>query len=89
MENEKHTYGEDIQSAIADMLRAERAIQELTMDELAERAKMPKITLHRYMKGQRDIPLKALATICKALGVPMGEIIERAEHRLESQQNGE
>lgn len=85
----ENNYGEDIQSAIADMLRAERAIQELTMDDMAERTGMPKITLHRYMKGQRDIPLKALATICKALGVPMVEIIDRAEQRLESQQNGQ
>lgn len=84
-----NTYGIDIQSAIADMLRAERAIQGTTLDELAERAGMPKVTLQRYLRAQRDIPLKALADICRALDVPMGEIIQRAEQRLQAKKLGE
>jgi len=79
-----NSYGIDIQSAIADMLRAERAIQEMTLDELAEKAGMPKVTLQRYLKAQRDIPLKSLADICRALDVPMGEVIQRAEERLQA-----
>lgn len=83
------TYGQDIQAAIADMLRAERAVQDITLDEMAERAGMPKITLHRYLKGQRDIPLKSLAQMCKALDVPIGVIIQRAEERLQAKKLGE
>lgn len=79
-------YGSDIQSAIADELRSERAIQRVTMDDLADRAGMVKITMHRYMQGNRDIPVKALADICRALNVSMGEIIDRAEARLASKQ---
>lgn len=79
-------YGVDIQAAIADELRSERAIQRMTMDELAESAGMVKITMHRYMQGNRDIPVKALADICRALNVSMGEIIDRAESRLAAKQ---
>jgi transcriptional regulator with XRE-family HTH domain len=79
-------YGAEIQTAIAEELRSERAVQRITMDEVAERAGMVKITLHRYMHGDRDIPVKALADICRALNVPMGEIIDRAEDRLAAKQ---
>jgi len=79
-------YGAEIQTAIAEELRSERAVQRITMDEIADRSGMVKITLHRYMQGSRDIPVKALADICRALNVPMGEIIARAETRLSAKE---
>ena len=78
------TYGRDIQSAIADQLRAERTIQGITLDGLAQKVGVSKITVHRYLHAQRDIPITTLADICEALGVTMGEIIRRAEERLKA-----
>lgn len=80
-------YGADIQTAIAEELRAERAVQRITLDQMAEDAGMVKITMRRYIQGERDIPVKALAEICRALNVPMGEVIDRAEQRLAAKQS--
>lgn len=87
--SDMETYGQDIQAAIADQLRAERTIQGRTLDDLAHEVGISKITLHRYLHSQRDIPIKTLAGICAALNVSMGEIIRRAEARLQAQKLSE
>lgn len=83
------SYGQDIQAAIAEQLRAERAIKGIILEDLAKASGVSKVTLHRYIHAQRDIPLTTLAEICRALGVPLGEIIRRADERLQAEKLSE
>ncbi|NYF16029.1 transcriptional regulator with XRE-family HTH domain [Microbacterium sp. AK009] len=68
--------------AIAAELRAERARQMLTFNELVERTGISKSAVLNYLNGKRDIPLRALASICLVLGVQPSVIAERAENTL-------
>lgn len=84
-----NNYGLEIQTAIAEVLRAERAIAGMTQAEMAERAGMTEQTVGRYLRGTRDIPLFALASMCKGLGLSMSAVIDQAEQRLAKKQNGQ
>lgn len=77
---EKHTrYAE----AVATELRAERAVQQITLNELAERTEINKGTLHKYLSGQRVLPISTLYAICEGLGVDALEIGARAQKRMQ------
>ncbi|MGG7507980.1 helix-turn-helix domain-containing protein [Plantibacter sp. YIM 135249] len=67
--------------AVAAQLRAERAIAQLTIDELASASGLVRGTLLRYLNGKRDIPVPALYQIGMALGVEPHDIVERATAR--------
>lgn len=67
--------------ALADELHAEREAQRMTLDDLASRSGVPKVTLQRYLAGSREIRVDALDQICRALGLPIGEMATRAQAR--------
>ena len=79
------TYGTDIQAAIATQIRAELAAKGWKQAELAKRAGIPTSTLHRYLTGERDIPLPAFAEIANALDLPYIELAGRAQRRLDGE----
>lgn len=79
------TYGHDIQSAMAVQIKVELAERGWKQPDLAERSGIPRTTLHRYLNGERDIPLPAFADIASALGVAFGELAARAQLRLDGQ----
>jgi len=79
------TYGNDIQSAIAVQIKAEMAARDWKQPELAKRSGIPTSTLHRYLTGERDIPLPAFAEIANALGVTYLELAGRAQRRLDGE----
>lgn len=78
-------YGTDIQAAIATQIKAEMAVKDWKQSDLASASGIPTSTLHRYLSGVRDIPLPMFAEIAKALGLPMIELAQRAERRLNGQ----
>lgn len=79
------TYGTDIQSAMAIQIKAEMAARDWKQPDLAEASGIPTSTLHRYLAGQRDIPLPAFAEIASALGLSMVELAGRAQRRLDGE----
>ena len=79
------TYGSDIQSAIAVQIKAEMAAKDWKQPELAKRAGIPTSTLHRYLTGERDIPLPAFAEIANALDLTYIELAGRAQRRLDGE----
>ena len=79
------TYGNDIQSAIAVQIKAEMAARDWKQPELAKRSGIPTSTLHRYLTGDRDIPLPAFVEIANALGVTYLELAARAQRRLDGE----
>jgi len=79
------TYGNDIQSAIAVQIKAEMAAKDWKQPELAKRSGIPTSTLHRYLTGERDIPLPVFVEIANALGVTYVELAGRAQRRLDGE----
>lgn len=73
--------------ALADELHAEREGQRMTLDDLARRSGVPKVTLQRYLAGTREIRIDALANICRALGISIGEMAGRAQARYDRGQS--
>jgi transcriptional regulator with XRE-family HTH domain len=67
--------------ALADELHAEKEAQRLTLDELERRSGVPKVSLQRFLAGDRVIKVDVLAQICSALGVTPGEMTARAQSR--------
>lgn len=78
-------YGQDIQSAIAVQIKAEMAAKGWKQSELAKRADINTSTLHRYLAGDRDIPLPVFVGIADALELSYLELAARAQRRLDGE----
>jgi transcriptional regulator with XRE-family HTH domain len=77
-------YGTDIQAAIATQIKAEMAAKDWKQADLAKAAGIAHNTLSRYLNAGRDIPLPVFLDLCQALGLPINELIARANRRLEA-----
>ena len=60
-------------------IRAEMARQGLTRQRLAEATDISVWALGRALSGQRDFGFTEVATVALALGIPMHELVARAE----------
>lgn len=72
----------DWAAALAGELRAEMGRQRLTLDEMAAKSGIPKVSVERYVNGKRDIPMSKFPQLCRALGVAVPEMITRVETAL-------
>jgi transcriptional regulator with XRE-family HTH domain len=71
-----------LNAAVAAELRAERAAQNLTVQELAERSAVPYASLRRYLAAERHIDVATLETLAKALGTSTPDLVWAATERL-------
>lgn len=74
---------DDLNSALAAVLRAERAAQSLTFRQLADRSGLPEKSIEAWLapKGTRAIKVAVLEALADALGVSAHELLERAGER--------
>lgn len=74
----------DINEAVAAELRAERSAltPKVSVDALALKSGVPKRTLVRMLKAERNINVVMLRAIAQGLGVEPAEIMRRAERRM-------
>lgn len=68
---------------MAAQLRAERAAQNLTYKELAERADLKEQSVMRYLTEKRDFGASELGAMADALGISPYELMRRAVERIE------
>jgi transcriptional regulator with XRE-family HTH domain len=73
---------EGLEAALATQIRVELAEREWDQKTLAERVGIHPVTLTKYMKVQRSMPLPVLRDIAVALGLSPRVLMERAEARL-------
>ena len=66
---------------VAGELRAERARQGLTIDELAERSGVAKTTANRALKGDTALAVEVLIPLCAALRIDLGQLLNEAARR--------
>lgn len=71
----------DLDDAVTVEIRAERAAQLLTIEELAARSGVPYSTLRRKLAGERAFGLDEIDLLATALGVGLDEIFRRAKSR--------
>jgi transcriptional regulator with XRE-family HTH domain len=71
-----------LNAAVAAELRAERAAQNLTVQELAVRSDVPYASLRRYLSAERNIDIATLHALSGALGTTAAEIVAAATERL-------
>lgn len=64
--------------AVARALDGRRAERRVPVTELAERAGLNLRSVHRYLNGERAIPVSKFFALCLALGVEPGEVVETA-----------
>lgn len=76
-------YRENLPRVIRDQLAAEREIQKLTYDQLAERSGLKGQSVMRYLTGKRDIDLPVLAALSEGLGIDPMIIMKRGMERME------
>lgn len=75
-------YGTEIQQAIAVQIKAEMAAKDWKQADLSKATGIVGSTLSRYLSAGRDIPLPVVVDISQALGLPIEELITRANRRL-------
>lgn len=75
-------YGDNLASAVAEQLRAERAAANLTQKELAEKAGLKEQSVMRYLNGVREPNAGQLGALCDALGITPQDLMMRAVDRI-------
>jgi len=68
-------------SAIMAQIRAEAAVANVSIVELAKSSNTARSSLDKYLRGQRQMPLDVLYRICQVLNIEPIVIIERARER--------
>jgi len=64
---------------LLNLLKALRSAQHLTHDELADRAKIHRTTVGLLERGERTPSVAMAAQISNALGVPLSDLLQKAE----------
>jgi transcriptional regulator with XRE-family HTH domain len=77
-----------LESALAGVLRAERARLTLSLDDVVERSggAISRVSFNRLEKGERHADLNQLEASARALGMPLSRLLELAAEQLESEQ---
>jgi transcriptional regulator with XRE-family HTH domain len=65
--------------ALGGLLREERLAAGLSLRALSERTKVSNAYLSQLERGRHEPSLRVLAEIASALGVPLGELLVRAD----------
>jgi len=73
---------EGLEASLATQIKVELVERGMDQKTLAERVGIHPVTLTKYMKGQRSIPMPIFFAVAEALGVSPRELMERAEARL-------
>lgn len=69
--------------AVAAELRGEAAAQGITHATLSKLSGVPKVSVQRYLAGERDFPMAAFYRLVEALSVDPAELMAAAVRRME------
>ncbi|WP_426940264.1 helix-turn-helix domain-containing protein [Pseudarthrobacter sp. S6] len=75
---------EGLEAALATQVKVELVERGLDQKTLAERVGIHPVTMTKYLKNQRSMPLPVLIDIASELGVSPRVLMQRAEARLRS-----
>lgn len=66
------------QRRFGEVVRAERKRQELTQEELADRAGISAVFMSDIERGVENVTLETIAKLSKGLGVKLGQLLTNA-----------
>ena len=75
--------GEEFGRALAAQLRAEKAASGLTQDQIAESVGLSKMTIRRYLGGERPVDIPHFVELANTFGLSLDELIRRSKERIE------
>ena len=70
-----------VAAALGQIIRDTAGDKGMTITELAEKSGVHRVSIQRYIKGDREARLAELSRIADALGVDAGEMVDRAIER--------
>ena len=70
-----------VAAALGQIIRDTADDKGMTITELAEKSDVHRVSIQRYIKGDREARLAELSRIADALGVDAGEMVDRAIER--------
>lgn len=71
-------YGVRFAKAIAKQLQEQKQKAGKTNQDIADVTGTSPVTVLRYLKGQRTMPIDVFADICKALNINPGDVLDKA-----------
>jgi transcriptional regulator with XRE-family HTH domain len=69
-------------AAVATVLNMEKTALKVTLVELADATGIPKVSLQRYLSGDRVMDMAQVRVIAGALGMDVPEVYAEAERRM-------
>lgn len=63
-------YGQEFAKELAAELRAQKARRKVSDEQIAEAIGVHRVSVSRYLTGERPIPMVAFADLCRFLHVP-------------------
>ena len=75
---------EGLEAALATQIKVELVERGLDQKTLAERVGIHAVTMTKYLKNQRSMPLPVLIDIASVLGISPRMLMQRAEARIRS-----
>lgn len=75
---------EGLEAALATQIKVELVERGMDQKTLAERVGIHAVTMTKYLKNQRSMPVPVLIDIADALGVSPRALMQRAEARIRS-----
>ena len=70
-----------VAAALGQVIRDTADDKGMTITELAEKSGVHRVSIQRYIKGDREARLAELSRLADALGVDAGEMVDRAIER--------
>lgn len=77
-----NTYEEQLEAALNLQIKVELVERGMDQKDLAEAAGIERVTLNRYLKGHRSMPMNTVFRVAKALELSPSELIARADARI-------
>ncbi|MDE5640989.1 helix-turn-helix domain-containing protein [Bifidobacterium castoris] len=74
-------YGERFAQALAAELRAQKARRKVSDEQIGEAIGAHRVSVSRYLTGERPIPMVVFADMCDFLGVSPSKVIDDAEQQ--------
>lgn len=75
------TPADGLNGAVAAVLRGERAVAGMTIEELSERSGVPRVSVQRFLAGRRPINLDVLQSLCAGLRILPEDVVVQARER--------
>lgn len=74
--------GDRFSRYVGEQIRGEASIRGLSVSELARLMSIDRVTLRRYLIGERSLPMPVLYDAARAIGIAPEVIVDRADRRM-------